>query len=96
MNWGRGSSGASLSECFGVEARDFVVFHREGNFNRLAAHFAVFDVALAAHGHVEQHRYAFAAIGAGEEVLHAASIAVAAAYRAADGEGLKKFRFLNL
>ena len=92
----------------GFKIAHLVIHHGVAHLDGATAHFAVFDVGLGDRS-IQHHRYAFTAIWAGEEVLHAARIAV---YRcilaeslgfllsevesAADGEGLKKLPFLNL
>ena len=42
-----------------------------GNLDRFAADFAVFDVRLAFHGVIQDHRYALPAVRASERVFHA-------------------------
>jgi hypothetical protein len=59
-----------LFESLGVEASERIVLYAVTDFDWIAAHFTVLDVALAANRHVENHRNLFPAIGATEGVFH--------------------------
>lgn len=59
-----------LFESFGVEFGEGFVFYGEADFDRMAAHFAVFDVSLAWDGRVQDHGDFFAAVGTLECVFH--------------------------
>jgi hypothetical protein len=54
----------------GVEANDGVVFRGAGNFDGIAANFAVFHIGLMANRKVHDHRNLFPAIRANEKVFH--------------------------
>jgi hypothetical protein len=54
----------------GLEFHDLVVVHDVPKAYRPAAHFAVFDVGLAADRDVEHYRNLFATVRASEEVFH--------------------------
>jgi hypothetical protein len=59
-----------LFERLGAKRSERVVFHSAGNLDRLAAYFAVFDIGLAAHRKVDNHRNLFAAVWAIEKMFH--------------------------
>ena len=58
------------SNPFSLKFDDVLAMDDVPNLDRTAADFAVFGVGLAANGHVENHRYLFAAIWASKEVFH--------------------------
>jgi hypothetical protein len=59
-----------LFESLGAENGDGVIFHGAGNFNGLAADFAVLDIDLPADRKVHDHRNLFAAVRAVEKMFH--------------------------
>ena len=59
------------SNRYGFEIAHFVINHAVAHFDGAAADFAVFDIRLPGHRRVKDNRYAFAAVGANEKVLHA-------------------------
>ena len=65
-----GSSPGSLTDGFGVEGRDVIIFYSKTDLNRFAAHLAIFDVGLTPDGQVQEHRNLFTTIGAVELVFH--------------------------
>jgi hypothetical protein len=66
----RGLSLRSLTESFGVEGSEVIIFHSKADLDWFAAYLAVFDVGLAADGQVHDHRNFFPTIWTGEFVFH--------------------------
>ena len=57
-------------QSLGAEVSDGVVFDSAGNFDGLAADFAVFNVDLPAHGKIHDHRNLLPAVGTIEKMFH--------------------------
>jgi hypothetical protein len=60
----------NLFEGPGIKAGERIVFHAVADLDWLAAHFAIFDVALSPNRQVQDHRNLFPTIGAIEGVFH--------------------------
>jgi hypothetical protein len=67
-------STTNLFEGFGGELRERIIFHAVTDLDRVAANFTVFDVGLASHRQIQDHRDFFSAIGAGKGVFHQTSM----------------------
>jgi hypothetical protein len=65
---------ANLFEDLGSEVSERIVLYTVTDLDWVAADLAVFNVDLAAHRQVENHRNLFPAIWAGERVLHQESM----------------------
>jgi hypothetical protein len=64
----------NLFEGFGGELRERIILHAVSDLDRVAAHFAVFDVGLASNRKVKNHRNLFPTIGAGKGMFHQESM----------------------
>ena len=54
----------------GVELDQSFVFDRVTDLDWTTAYFTILDIGLSGDGHVQHHRYLFAAVRAAKEVLH--------------------------
>jgi hypothetical protein len=63
-----------LFEDLGGELRERIILYAVADLDRVAADFAVFDVALPANRQVENHRNLFPTIWAGKGVFHLMSM----------------------
>jgi len=61
-----------LTEGFGVEGSEVIVFHSKADLNWFTAYLAVFDVGLTSHGQVQEHRNLFTTIWTVKLVFHLA------------------------
>jgi hypothetical protein len=59
-----------LFKPLGVESFDDIVLNAVADFNWIAADFTIFDVGLAPHRSVQDHRNLFPTIWTGEVVFH--------------------------
>src|ERR1700722_13154982 len=55
----------------GAKSCEYIVFDRVGNFDRMAADFAVLHIGLSPDRAIENHRNLFAAVRTRKKVLHA-------------------------